>query len=1806
MAKEILEYQSFLKKVDLEDSYKKSVSEDVFTRLAIFCQEKTTTPEVFLGQYKKDSLGFLGKFFVELGLCKDSIFDNENSVSTLSELGLLDSSFLENCIAAYSCYALWKRYIDEYNLKNKLFNKTFDSNFSLLLTEGKGFEKDVVDNLNNLSEVITLSMTDKVEDDNFFIEEYKKLVSLEEILSQKDLSVLTQETIDLIGMLVRDNLMPQMKKVLSYCFDDIPTYVLTPQGIYGSTNRDKRNEIQNIDYLPYASNKATVDAVCKFSYKYWNMAMAKGNLTNTIDNGFSDEYINNYGSKCLIMNEMGGSESEKLNFPFKIKEFFKYFMFPYMNYNLINKNAFKVKEIGGDLGSSYQIEYDNLHFEDKGDFFNQLETSYIDLISILLKDFILTKEELDIKCIRSDYIQKRNSLENIDIQNSNFGVGAISAVVEAIIHKLVRITYTLSDLEKGSKNPIIDIVGSLFIDSKYDSAKAESGKDSYFTGMSGLQDMGAFSNVKKLAENVESGQGFYVFRGIYTIDIQREANELLFAYKKYDNLFYNKKPLGANFILGRDEETRMPVVLPLNVPQNIITAIIAGSGAGKGVLTLAALANLYVGEHSVIYADFKPDMGATLWDIAKNANTPIYSIDGKDLQTQAGIVPYNGENNEYGVSMTIDNNTVPVDTINWHGYDSYKNNFVQSYLGLDAVKIIPYLKTMQLFVALGLARKSCRKKLKNMKSLNGSTVSDNGKKMFLILDEAQLANTIYDGIITELIGKIKSKPDDETLKNLERFKYVFVDKLAKEMKDVVITTGRVSKMGIILIGQQVDPGQWATPQGSWKECTFGYMIGNAAIKLIGNNGGTSPTYGMPEKFSKSKDSNVGKTLGYWAYSTQVRSGKDEKAKGLKTYLILNKNDYNVAAGPEGNQDGEFTAGLFTSRPDETARYQLAQDLTTDESLQHIRENVGFDGMLKQFLNDGQDLDANGYSQNYKDKVSYTYYLYESFLLTAGIIGPDTEYPNLFSYLFSVNPESFYTAGELYESFKDGKSKKLSEDSGNVNVLEFLTPFAVFDDKDGVGLLYNEDENSEQFGSVIKLKMTFSDLEAYANPETNRLHKYYLAMQEEMQQNIKDLQKQLESETNEEVKENISNAIKKYESNLSILAEGEQRDLAIFKEILNKTTKEKFEKIPIEPEYVRDPYKGSSQSSSDNSVSYTVTLNQIKSYVDKTIEQNSLVFYKHSNGGKCLEVALNKYSMSFPKKLKDVNASSKATSDFNMGNDDIQKTFEEIYKDCEKHINSADASDETKDAGIAYLTERVNNLKSVISDKFKYAYDNGTLFVVGGLSVKEEPKEEPQQNTGGSDSSDGGADNNNSNPDNTELKPPTFEDTDSFDNMAEEVKQQKLNALYSTYDSRFRNSFQTIDKELSMLGLKRSAKGELEFEAYKSKFKNLIMYWENIKEIKSFFTALEKEPVEKEIIEIAVNKYKEDYKTKMQGYMNQADSLVYTGKDSKPEVPAQAEEYKNPNHKAQLNGRSVDTDLSDESKGLVYNIDNTDSWDNVKASSHLTQIVIKDIKKQFGGLNGIETISVTANGCLAINSYTYSPKFDESFMDSLGAAIRHDVEDGQLYKVVNIGRVINAISTNIYELAIETPKVACNDVFKKEMGIKGDNYGVLFKTHNNLQTIYLPDNELNRNNPQQQQSSGGGLGSKLARIFGFGGNRNSGNYVPNPAPSYEGNDMVDRIFDSKPVRVLTGALGWTLGCKAVVMAATIFGPWGLLFGAFAAVGAYNSMKEDRNNYSSNNRNNGSNGNYRNNSGNGSNGGNKGKSGSQGKNNKNKWN
>ena len=194
---------------------------------------------------------------------------------------------------------------------------------------------------------------------------------------------------------------------------------------------------------------------------------------------------------------------------------------------------------------------------------------------------------------------------------------------------------------------------------------------------------------------------------------------------------------------------------------------------------------------------------------------------------------------------------------------------------------------------------------------------------------------------------------------------------------------------------------------------------------------------------------------------------------------------------------------------------------------------------------------------------------------------------------------------------------------------------------------------------------------------------------------------------------------------------------------------------------------------------------------------------------------------------------------------------------------------------------------------------------------------------------------------------------------------------------------------------------------------------------------------------------------------------------------------------------------------------------------------------------------------------------------MGAAIQQDLSNGKIGRIVNLGSVLANIMNNLYSLEIDDLKILNSSVFQNELGVRNADYGKLFKRLRNLQVIYLPYAELTRDNPNGGNNSNVGIGGKLSKLFGFGkGDRNSNAYVPDASCTNNGNSLVDRMFDSKPVRILTRAFGWTMGCKAVVFAATVFGPWGMLFGALAMAGTYQELKSSKNNgnYSSNARNN----------------------------------
>ena len=65
--------------------------------------------------------------------------------------------------------------------------------------------------------------------------------------------------------------------------------------------------------------------------------------------------------------------------------------------------------------------------------------------------------------------------------------------------------------------------------------------------------------------------------------------------------------------------------------------------------------------------------------------------------------------------------------------------------------------------------------------------------------------------------------------------------------------------------------------------------------------------------------------------------------------------------------------------------------------------------------------------------------------------------------------------------------------------------------------------------------------------------------------------------------------------------------------------------------------------------------------------------------------------------------------------------------------------------------------------------------------------------------------------------------------------------------------------------------------------------------------------------------------------------------------------------------------------------------------------------------------------------------------------------------------------------------------------------------------------------------------------------------------------MDKVWDSRPVRAITRGLGWTMGVQTVWFAASLMGPWGLLFGAIAAASVYNDTKKRNQMNNTNNQN-----------------------------------
>ena len=210
---------------------------------------------------------------------------------------------------------------------------------------------------------------------------------------------------------------------------------------------------------------------------------------------------------------------------------------------------------------------------------------------------------------------------------------------------------------------------------------------------------------------------------------------------------------------------------------------------------------------------------------------------------------------------------------------------------------------------------------------------------------------------------------------------------------------------------------------------------------------------------------------------------------------------------------------------------------------------------------------------------------------------------------------------------------------------------------------------------------------------------------------------------------------------------------------------------------------------------------------------------------------------------------------------------------------------------------------------------------------------------------------------------------------------------------------------------------------------------------------------------------------------------------------------------------------------------------------VTEQINNDIDKVIGLPDSITDFKVTKDGVLVLNGVAYMPRFEPSFIESLPLGLRNKIESGALIDFFDMQKIYRYKNLNTF--VIERESLAQGRA-RKEMGIGfRKRWSVLFKKFPYLGYIKVGSVEYVRDNPDTDAEN------KFLDLF----QRNPQSTYATPSIS----SRMDQVWDSRPVRIITNAVGWTVGVQAVWMIAGLFAPWGLLFGAIAAANAYSTLK-----------------------------------------------
>lgn len=252
----------------------------------------------------------------------------------------------------------------------------------------------------------------------------------------------------------------------------------------------------------------------------------------------------------------------------------------------------------------------------------------------------------------------------------------------------------------------------------------------------------------------------------------------------------------------------------LDPSTRFLTMLAAGSGAGKGVLTLSLVAAAIGSGVPLFYMDFKPDMAPIFWDIENEYGINTFTYDG--------MVKYS-----------------PNDKSESHSQSYGMPDVVKKELGKYGGAIV-YLKCIQLMCAMAQRR------------------ADLGAQndIMFVFDETQAMQRLIKSFI-EKVSELNKANKPKKVKGVEEEPnelYTYTSILLDWVKEInvnidtyVNTTGRKSNTFCVFIGQSPDYNTWTplkvkTDNGQL-ELLSRITFADTIFKILGK-GSTTSKYGL--------------------------------------------------------------------------------------------------------------------------------------------------------------------------------------------------------------------------------------------------------------------------------------------------------------------------------------------------------------------------------------------------------------------------------------------------------------------------------------------------------------------------------------------------------------------------------------------------------------------------------------------------------------------------------------------------------------------------------------------------------------------------------------------------------------------------------------------------------------------------------------------------------------------------------------------------------------------------------------------------